>query len=98
VLITESENGMTLFEAEVQAPHFDAAAQEVFDVTGSGDTVISCLGVGIAAGLPMVESARLANIAAGLSVQHVGTAAITAEELRRQLLRLVARPGPGSAS
>jgi D-beta-D-heptose 7-phosphate kinase/D-beta-D-heptose 1-phosphate adenosyltransferase len=98
VLITESENGMTLFEAEGPATHFDAAAQEVFDVTGAGDTVIACLGVGIAAGLPMVESARIANVAAGLSVQHVGTAAITAEELRRELLRVEAQSGPALAS
>lgn len=98
VLITESENGMTLFQRNQEPVHFDAAAQEVFDVTGAGDSVIACLGVAVAAGLSMVESARLANIAAGLSVQHVGTVAVTVEELRRELARLVdEQPRPASA-
>ena len=82
VLITESENGMTLFERGKVPTHFDAAAQEVFDVTGAGDTVIACLGVALASGLTTVEAARLANIAAGLSVQHVGTVAVSFEDLR----------------
>jgi rfaE bifunctional protein kinase chain/domain len=81
VLITESENGMTLFQRNQQPTHFDAAAQEVFDVTGAGDTVIACLGVAMAAGFSTVDSARLANLAAGLSVQHVGTVAVTNFEL-----------------
>lgn len=99
VLITESENGMTLFEKGAASTHFDAAAQEVFDVTGAGDTVIACLGVAVAAGMPIVEAARLANVAAGLSVQHVGTAAVSADELRLELARLaLGQPLPASAS
>lgn len=88
VLITESENGMTLFQLGEASIHLDAATQEVFDVTGAGDSVIACLGVAMAAGHPMVEAARLANIAAGLSVQHIGTVAVTSDELGRELARI----------
>ena len=100
VLITESENGMTLFQRDQASVHFDAAAQEVFDVTGAGDTVIACLGVAAAAGFSMVDAARLANIAAGLSVQHVGTVAVSADELRRALSidEFQVSPRPASAS
>lgn len=85
VLITESENGMTLFQRDQASVHFDAAAQEVFDVTGAGDTVIACLGVAIAAGFSTVEAAKLANLAAGLSVQHIGTVAVTFADLQNAL-------------
>jgi len=88
VLITESENGMTLFRRDHDSEHFDAVAKEVFDVTGAGDTVIACLGTAIAAGFPMVEAARLANIAAGVSVQRIGTSAISAEELRDEVEKI----------
>ena len=85
VLITEGENGMTLFPRKGESVHFEASAHEVFDVTGAGDTVIACLGVAIAAGLPIVEAASLANIAAGMSVQQIGTTAIPFNELEKQL-------------
>jgi len=85
ILITESEDGMTLFQSNSEPVHFGTTAREVYDVTGAGDTVIGCLGVAIAAGFPLVEAARVANIAAGLSVQHIGTVPVSFEELHREL-------------
>jgi rfaE bifunctional protein kinase chain/domain len=85
VLITESENGMTLFPKKGESVHFEASAHEVYDVTGAGDTVIACLGVALAAGLPILEAASLANIAAGMSVQQIGTTAIPLSALEKQL-------------
>ncbi|MDI1241484.1 MAG: D-glycero-beta-D-manno-heptose-7-phosphate kinase [bacterium] len=85
VLITESENGMTLFRQNGEDVHFDTTAREVFDVTGAGDTVIATLAVALAAGMSMVDAALLANTAAGLSVQHIGTAAVSYQELREEL-------------
>ena len=85
VLITESENGMTLFEKTIPPVHFGTAAREVYDVTGAGDTVIACLGVALAAGCSVERSAYIANIAAGLSVQHIGTVAVSFDELQQEL-------------
>ena len=99
VLITESENGMTLFQRDHASVHFDAAAQEVFDVTGAGDTVIACLGVAVSAGFSMVEAARLANLAAGLSVQHIGTVAVNFNDLENDIgFPTNKQPIPASAS
>ncbi len=88
VLITESEDGMTLFQQGLNSVHFDAATREVYDVTGAGDTVIACLGVAIAAGHSIEDAARLANISAGLSVQHIGTVAVSFDELQHELQNL----------
>lgn len=85
VLITESENGMTLFGQNIEEVHFDTTAREVFDVTGAGDTVIATLSVALAAGMSIVDAAYLSNVAAGLSVQHIGTAAVSFKELREEL-------------
>jgi len=81
ILITESEHGMTLFERDTSSAHFDAASKEVYDVTGAGDTVIATLGVALAAGSELFEAARLANLAAGVVVQQVGTAPIKKNDL-----------------
>lgn len=85
VLITESENGMTLFQKDHPPIHFGTAARDVYDVTGAGDTVIASLGVALAAGFSMPEAARLSNAAAGLSVQHIGTVAVSLDELEAEL-------------
>jgi rfaE bifunctional protein kinase chain/domain len=84
VLITWGEHGMFVFDqaaprAEAALP---AAAREVADVTGAGDTVIAVLALGLAAGATLLDAARLANIAAGLVVGRFGPAAVTAAELR----------------
>jgi D-beta-D-heptose 7-phosphate kinase/D-beta-D-heptose 1-phosphate adenosyltransferase len=73
VLVTRSEDGMTLLEGDA-VHHFPAEAPEVADVSGAGDTVVAVVAAGMAAGLPLAVSARLSNIAAGLAVGKVGTA------------------------
>lgn len=81
VLITQGERGMTLFRPDRDPVHIPATAQETYDVTGAGDTVIATIGVAHGAGADMLEAARIANIAAGMVVQQVGTTAITREHL-----------------
>jgi D-beta-D-heptose 7-phosphate kinase/D-beta-D-heptose 1-phosphate adenosyltransferase len=81
ILVTRSEAGMTLIQAGAAPQHFAASAQEVFDVTGAGDTVIATLAGCLSAGLPMAEAARIANRAAGVVVAKLGTASVTPDEL-----------------
>jgi rfaE bifunctional protein kinase chain/domain len=85
VLITQGEKGMTLFQGDGSVHRFDAMARNVYDVTGAGDTVIATLAVGIGAGLNYFEAARIANIAAGLVVEQIGTTAISLEMLESVL-------------
>jgi rfaE bifunctional protein kinase chain/domain len=85
VLITQGEKGMTLFQNDDEIHRFDALARKVYDVTGAGDTVIAALAVAIGAGLNFFEAARLANIAAGLVVEQIGTTAISREMLENAL-------------
>ena len=87
LLITRGEHGMTLPRPDAAELHLPARAQEVFDVTGAGDTVVSVLAAALAAGDSLAESTALANLAAGLVVGKLGTAAISAPELRRASLR-----------
>jgi len=87
LLITRGENGMTLLRPDAPELHLPARAQEVFDVTGAGDTVVSVLAAALAAGDSLAESTALANLAAGLVVGKLGTAAISSPELRRATLR-----------
>jgi D-beta-D-heptose 7-phosphate kinase/D-beta-D-heptose 1-phosphate adenosyltransferase len=86
ILITQGEKGMTLFQNNGEEFRFDALARNVFDVTGAGDTVIATLAVAIGAGLNFFEAARIANIAAGLVVEQIGTTAITLEMLEHALV------------
>jgi len=80
VLVTRSEEGMTLFDAHGQS-HVQAQAREVFDVTGAGDTVIATLAALVAAGQPLREAMLLANKAGGIVVGKFGTATVSYEEL-----------------
>jgi rfaE bifunctional protein kinase chain/domain len=79
LLVTRSEEGMTLFADEIY--HQPALAREVFDVSGAGDTVIATLAVMIAAGADWAEAIRVANIAAGIVVGKLGTAVVARHEL-----------------
>ena len=81
ILLTRSEEGMTLF-AGAGAAHENALAREVFDVSGAGDTVIATLAVMLASGLDLVSSMRLANRAAGIVVGKLGTAVASLQELK----------------
>jgi D-beta-D-heptose 7-phosphate kinase/D-beta-D-heptose 1-phosphate adenosyltransferase len=85
VLITRGEEGMTLFSDGSEPIQFAAAARDVFDVTGAGDTVIATLAVSLAAGNDLASSAHLANAAAGVVVGHVGTTPIQISELHSSL-------------
>lgn len=88
MLITRSEQGMSLIQRDLPAVHVPAQAREVFDVTGAGDTVIAALATSLAAGLSMAEAAGLANLAAGIVVGRLGAASVTPAELRRALHEL----------
>ncbi len=81
LLITRSEQGMTLLSRNHEPFNLSAQAKEVFDVTGAGDTVIATLGVAMASGMSIHDSVTLANKAAGLVVSKVGTATISIHEL-----------------
>lgn len=81
VLITRGKDGMSLFDRSGAATHIPTVARRVFDVTGAGDTVSAVLALSVASGLSLVEAALLANLAAGIVVGEVGTAAVTSEQL-----------------
>jgi len=85
VVITRGENGMALFERNGDEHHLPTEARDVFDVTGAGDTVIAVYTSALATGATFLEAANLANHAAGLAVRELGTAAITAEQIREVL-------------
>lgn len=81
VLVTRSQDGMTLVTVDGQIHHLPAEAREVFDVSGAGDTVVATLAAAIASGASLLEGALLANVAAGIVVGKVGTAVAYAEEV-----------------
>lgn len=85
LLITQGEDGMTLFEKNKEPMHFPAASRDVFDVTGAGDTVISTLAVVLAAGGDLATAAKTANTAAGIVVEHFGTTSINLFDLKKGL-------------
>ncbi|WP_020675705.1 bifunctional D-glycero-beta-D-manno-heptose-7-phosphate kinase/D-glycero-beta-D-manno-heptose 1-phosphate adenylyltransferase HldE [Geopsychrobacter electrodiphilus] len=85
LILTRSEEGMSLFMAgrdEIQLP---TLAREVFDVSGAGDTVLATIGFGLAGGLGLPDAARLANLAAGVVVGKVGTSTVTPDEILRSI-------------
>lgn len=81
LLITLGESGMLLCQRGQRPFHIPTVAQEVFDVSGAGDTVIASFTLAIAAGASPVEAAILSNHAAGLVVGKIGTATVSPEEL-----------------
>ena len=85
ILLTRSEDGMTLFSGEGVRWDEKAETQEVFDVSGAGDTVVSALSVMLANGIPIQEAMRLANIAAGVVVKKMGTSTCSIDEINAKL-------------
>ncbi len=83
LLVTRSEEGMTLLQPGKEPFHLPAKAKEVYDVTGAGDTVIAVLAASMAAGGSLEEAAMLANLAASIVVGKLGTVVISGAELRR---------------
>ena len=85
LLVTRSEQGMTLLQRDKPALHLPTQAQEVYDVTGAGDTVIATLAAALAAGTPLDEACFLANAAAGVVVGKLGTSIVTPIELENAI-------------
>ena len=85
LLITRSENGMTLLRKDQQELHLPTQAKEVFDVTGAGDTVIATLALAIAANTSFSQASALANIAASVVVAKIGTSTVSEAELLAQI-------------
>ena len=81
LLVTRSEEGMTLF-SDGGVAHEPAVAREVYDVSGAGDTVIATLAVMLGSGLSLPQAMRQANLAAGIVVGKLGTATCSLQELK----------------
>jgi D-beta-D-heptose 7-phosphate kinase/D-beta-D-heptose 1-phosphate adenosyltransferase len=81
LLVTLGEHGMLLCQRGQKPLHIPTIAQEVFDVSGAGDTVIAAFTLAIALGASPVEAAVISNHAAGVVVGKIGTAAVTPAEL-----------------
>lgn len=82
LLVTRSEKGMSLLQADKPPFHLPTRAREVFDVTGAGDTVISVLAAALAAGESLQDATALSNLAAGVVVSKLGTATASVNELK----------------
>ena len=87
LLITCGKDGMILFEKSKKPYIIKSQAQQVFDVSGAGDTVISLLGLSLATGATFKESAMVANSAAGIVVAKLGAATPSMEELQMALTK-----------
>lgn len=85
ILITQGKDGMSLFEKNGDISHVPSVGRKVFDVTGAGDTVISTMTLGLAAGMDMKSAAIISNFAAGIVVGEVGTSTVKAEVLKRAI-------------
>lgn len=81
LVITRSEQGISIISTEGEATHLPALAREVHDVTGAGDTVSAVLGIALAIGMDLIQAAILGNRAASIVVGKLGTATVTLEEL-----------------
>ena len=87
VIITQGKDGMSVFEEDGSVTHLPTFAQEVFDVTGAGDTATATTTLGLLSGLDVIDAARLANYAAGIVVSKMGTATVSREEIRKAIER-----------
>jgi D-beta-D-heptose 7-phosphate kinase/D-beta-D-heptose 1-phosphate adenosyltransferase len=84
LLLTLGKNGMVLFSKN-SVLTFPTSQKDVYDVTGAGDTVISVLAAAIASNKTLKKSCELANIAAGLSIQHLGTVSISKSDINNAI-------------
>ena len=82
VLITRGPDGMSLFRPGREVSHFSTQPRELFDVTGAGDTVGAACSLALASGSTYEEAAVIANLAAGLVGDEVGTVAVSARRLK----------------
>ncbi len=86
LMITRSEEGISLFSKEGETLHFPVRLKEVKDVTGAGDTVLAMVSAALANGLEMRYAAQLANIAAGIAIERLGCARINLSDMASRLL------------
>ncbi|HOX09024.1 MAG TPA: PfkB family carbohydrate kinase, partial [Candidatus Omnitrophota bacterium] len=84
-LITLGENGMRVFERGGKITQIPTIAQEVFDVSGAGDTVIATFTTALCAGAKMIEAAHISNFAGGIVVGKVGVASTSQAELKARI-------------
>jgi len=98
LLVTRSEHGMVLIERQADPTLLKSRAQEVFDVTGAGDTVIATLATAFGSGLSLPKSVNLANVAASIVVGKVGTSTVSLAELEEQLRLATRHKGYASMS
>ena len=85
VLLTLGESGMQLFEKQGRVTHIPTVAQDVFDVSGAGDTVIGTFTLALATGANIQDAAKVSNFAAGIVVGKVGIGVVTQEELLERI-------------
>ncbi|HEX9464303.1 MAG TPA: D-glycero-beta-D-manno-heptose-7-phosphate kinase [Alphaproteobacteria bacterium] len=85
VLCTCGAEGMSLVTASREVHHLPAAAREVFDVSGAGDTVLATIAASLAGGLSLLQAAELATVSSGIVVGKVGTAVAYADDLVREI-------------
>jgi D-beta-D-heptose 7-phosphate kinase/D-beta-D-heptose 1-phosphate adenosyltransferase len=85
VLITRGPDGMSLFRRRHAVKHFPTEPRDMFDVTGAGDTVVAICGLALACGASFEEAAVIANLAAGLVGEEVGTVAVSLDRLQRSI-------------
>lgn len=85
LLVTQGEEGMLLLEKSGKTLHLKAMARDVYDVTGAGDTVIATLAVALCAKMNLASASQIANIAAGLVIEQVGTTAVKIKDLREAI-------------
>lgn len=88
LLVTRSEEGMTLFSKEGGRKDFPVKSQEVKDVTGAGDTVLAVMAYGFGNKLSVEESIELANTAASIAIQKIGCSRVTLSEILDKLLQI----------
>ncbi len=86
LLLTRGEHGMTLFEKDMPPYHLSAVVQNVFDVTGAGDTVVATLSACLASNIPLRDAVKFSNIAAGIVVSKIGTTPVTLNELQNEII------------
>jgi D-beta-D-heptose 7-phosphate kinase/D-beta-D-heptose 1-phosphate adenosyltransferase len=85
VLITRGPDGMSLFRPRAAVKHFPTQPREIFDVTGAGDTVVAVCALALAGGASYEDTAVLANLAAGLVGDEVGTVAVPLQKLKQTI-------------
>ncbi|HTN71024.1 MAG TPA: D-glycero-beta-D-manno-heptose-7-phosphate kinase [Methylomirabilota bacterium] len=88
VLITRGADGMSLFRPRRAIRHFPTEARDIFDVTGAGDTVVAVCALALACGAGYEDAAVIANLAARLVGEEVGTIAVPMKKLKRAVREL----------